>query len=114
VTVERLKREWRGFVDSLRGEGSGGNLDALLRNACEPVALEGETLKLGFYHNFHREKMEDPKYRFLVEKKLDQIYGASYRIECTMVERKKAARPEGHLIDAALEKGAQIISVEEK
>ncbi len=101
-------------MDTLRGEGSGGNLDALLRNACEPVSLEGDILKLGFYHNFHREKMEDPKYRFLVEKKLSQIYGVSYRIECTMVERKKEARPEGHLIDAALETGARIISVEEK
>ncbi|MFQ5826718.1 MAG: hypothetical protein ACE5IA_05100, partial [Dehalococcoidia bacterium] len=75
--------------------------------------LEGETLVLGFYHSFHKDKIEDPKYRYLIERKLGQIFGVSYRIECTLVERKKAAQPRGHLIDAALEAGANIISVEE-
>jgi DNA polymerase III, subunit gamma and tau len=65
-----LRSRWREFIQSLRGEGSSGNLDAFLRSACEPVALEDDTLVLGFYYSFHKVKIEDAKYRHLVEKNL--------------------------------------------
>ncbi|MCH8963269.1 MAG: hypothetical protein IH820_18635, partial [Bacteroidetes bacterium] len=55
---------------------SKGSLDALLRNACEPIAIEGETLVVGFYYPFHKSKIEDPKYRHLVEKKVSEVFGA--------------------------------------
>ncbi|MFQ5872455.1 MAG: hypothetical protein ACE5JL_01440, partial [Dehalococcoidia bacterium] len=85
-----------------------------LRNACEPVSLEGETLVVGFYYPFHKSKVEDPKYRHLVEKKLKEVFGASYRIRCDLVSRKPrepSAQPPAHgpLVNAALDMGARVL-----
>ena len=102
---------WREFIQSLRGEGSSGNLDAFLRSACEPLALEDDTLVLGFYYSFHKEKIEDPKYRHLVEGKLKEVFGRPYKIKCVLVEHKREmsqSKEHNPLIKAALEMGAEI------
>jgi len=112
-----LRSRWREFIQSLRGEGSSGNLDAFLRSACIPVNLEDDTLILGFYYSFHKEKIEDIKYRRLVEKKLKEVFGRPYKIRCVLVEQKSggpsAARMQNPLIKAALEMGATITEEEQ-
>jgi DNA polymerase-3 subunit gamma/tau len=110
--IDYLRGHWKEFIQSLKGEGSSGNLDAFLRSACEPVALEDNTLVLGFYYSFHREKIEDPKYRHLVERKLKEVFGQPYKIRCTLVEHKRSvpsqAKTQNPLIKAALEMGAEV------
>ncbi len=110
--IDYLRSRWREFIQSLRGEGSSGNLDAFLRSACNPVALEDDTLVLGFYYSFHKEKIEDAKYRHLVEKKLQEIFGQPYKIRCVLVDSKSEiapqARTQNPVIKAALEMGARI------
>ena len=110
--IDYVRGRWREFIKSLRGEGSSGNLDAFLRSACDPVALEDDTLVLGFYYSFHREKIEDAKYRHLVEKKLKEVFGRPYKIRCVLVDSKREApsqaRTENPVIKAALEMGARI------
>ncbi len=110
--IERLRARWKEFIGSLRGEGSSGNLDAFLRSACDPVSLEDDTLVLGFYYSFHKEKIEDAKYRHLVERKLAEVFGRPYKIRCVMVDQKKEFTPEDRIqnpvIKAALEMGARI------
>jgi DNA polymerase-3 subunit gamma/tau len=110
--IDYLRSRWREFIKSLRGEGSSGNLDAFLRSACNPVALEDDTLVLGFYYSFHKEKIEDAKYRHLVEKKLQEIFGRPYKIRCILVDSKSEvssqARTQDPVIRAALEMGARI------
>jgi DNA polymerase-3 subunit gamma/tau len=110
--IDYLRGRWREFIKSLRGEGSSGNLDAFLRSACDPVALEDDTLVLGFYYSFHKEKIEDTKYRHLVEKKLKEVFGRPYKIRCILVDSKREipsqARTQNPVIKAALEMGARI------
>jgi DNA polymerase-3 subunit gamma/tau len=110
--IDYLRSRWREFIKSLRGEGSSGNLDAFLRSACDPVALEDDTLVLGFYYSFHKEKIEDAKYRHLVEKKLKEVFGRPYKIRCILVDSKREvpsrARTQNPVIKAALEMGARI------
>jgi DNA polymerase-3 subunit gamma/tau len=110
--IDYLRSRWRDFIKSLRGEGSSGNLDAFLRSACDPVALEDDTLVLGFYYSFHKEKIEDTKYRHLVEKKLKEVFGRPYKIRCILVDSKREippqARTQNPVIKAALEMGAKI------
>jgi len=112
--IDHLRSRWREFIKSLRGEGSSGNLDAFLRSACDPVALEDDTLVLGFYYSFHKEKIEDAKYRHLVEKKLKEVFGQPYKIRCILVDYKREnpsqaqARTQNPVIKAALEMGAKI------
>jgi len=110
--IDYLRSRWREFIKSLRGEGSSGNLDAFLRSACDPVALEDDTLVLGFYYSFHKEKIEDAKYRHLVEKKLKEVFGRPYKIRCILVDSKREVSPQARtqnpVIKAALEMGAKI------
>ncbi|MDY6917811.1 MAG: DNA polymerase III subunit gamma/tau [Chloroflexota bacterium] len=112
--VDYLRRRWRDVVQATKGMGSSGNLDALLRSACEPVALEDDTIVLGFFYNFHKEKIEDPKYRHMVEKKASEIFGKTYKIRCILVDRDKKEpvqkrEPRGHLVDEALRMGGRIV-----
>jgi len=110
--IDYLRSRWKEFIQSLRGEGSSGKLDAFLRSACEPVALEDDTLVLGFYYSFHKEKIEDPKYQHLVERKLKEVFGQPYKLKCILVDYKRKIPPQAKeqspLIKAALEMGAEI------
>ncbi|MBM3166954.1 MAG: DNA polymerase III subunit gamma/tau, partial [Chloroflexi bacterium] len=104
--IAYIRKHWTEFVNSLHGEGSSGTLDAFLRSACEPVAIEDSTIILGFYYTFHKEKIEDNKYRHLVEKKLKEVFGKPYKVRCIIYERKK----KDHLVKAAQETmGAKVI-----
>ena len=110
--IDYLRGRWREFIKSLRGEGSSGNLDAFLRSACDPLSLKDDTLVLGFYYSFHKEKIEDAKYRHLVEKKLREVFGRPYKIQCILVDSKKEppsrTRTQNPVVKAALEMGARI------
>ncbi len=114
--LEYIRQHWNDFVNACRGEGSRGNLDALLRRSCKPISLEGETLVLGFYAEFQKSKIEDPKYRRMVERKLKEVFGVPYQVKCVLLPREKKTKPqpatENPLVKAALDMGARIISEE--
>ncbi len=116
TNVEQIRHRWDEFVSACKGMGSSGNLDALLRRACEPVALEGDTLVLGFYHDFHMAKIEDRKYCHLVEKKLQDVFGIPYHVRCILTpkgkETKSQQRARNPVVNAALSMGARIIEEE--
>jgi DNA polymerase-3 subunit gamma/tau len=116
--IEQIRQRWSDFINACRGAGSAGTLDALLRKACEAVALEGDTLVLGFYHDFHRSKIEDPKYRHLVEDKLRDVFGTPYHVRCVLTPKEKETKPQQRannpVVNAALEMGARIIDEEHK
>ncbi len=114
VDLEDIRRRWKEVVDATKGMGSRGNLDALLRSACEPVEVTGDTLVLGFYWDFHKEKIEDPKYRTMVEAKVAEIFGKPYKIRCRMTQNKPQPKPKtkGHMVDKALQMGATLIEEE--
>jgi DNA polymerase-3 subunit gamma/tau len=115
--VDQIRQRWSDFINACRGVGSSGNLDALLRKACEVIALEGDTLVLGFYWDFQRNKIEDPKYRHLVEDKLREVYGVPYHVRCILTPRGKEVKSQQQarnpVVNAALEMGARIITEEE-
>jgi DNA polymerase-3 subunit gamma/tau len=110
--MDDIRNRWKDFVNAMRGEGSKGNLDAFLRSSCEPLSIENNTLTLGFYHKFHKEYIEDPKYKHLVEKKLHEVFGHSYQVRCVLTAPKTRtkAEVESPLIKAAKESyGATIV-----
>ena len=115
-SVEQIRQHWNDFVKACRGMGSSGNLDALLRSSCEVVELEGDTLVLDFRHEWHKSKIEDPKYRHQVEVKLQEVFGVPYHVRCTLTPQSKG--PESRrtdrdpVVDAALKMGARILEEE--
>ena len=78
--------------------------------------MEGDTLVLAFYHDFHKKKIEDTKYTRMVETKLAEKFGSPNKIRCVL--RSKEVKPKRKvedipLVKAALEHGARITSVVE-
>jgi DNA polymerase-3 subunit gamma/tau len=108
-----IKQHWKVFINSMRGEGSGGNLDARLRHACEPVEIKDGILVLGFFHEFHKSYIDNRKYLHLIEKKLKEVFGHSYTVNCVLIQQgqKSDLKPasSNHLVEAALSMGARII-----
>jgi hypothetical protein len=88
MELKEIREKWQSFVQSLAGEGASGNLNAFIRSACDPVAVEGDTLVLGFYYAFHKAKIEDPKYTAVLERKLRDMFGKPYKIRCILVDTK--------------------------
>ena len=111
--LERIRSQWGDFVDTLKGVGSGGNLDAFLRSSCEPVGVEEDTLVLAFYYPFHKERIEDPKYCRMVERKLSEKFGSPSKVRCVLRPKARQQAIDGHLVKAALAMGGRITSVVE-
>jgi len=110
INIEMLRKRWGEVVKATKGMGSRGNLDALLRSACEPVSVNDDTIVLGFYYEFHKEKIEDPKYRHMVEAKVKEIFGSPYKLRCIIVEKQEKAK--SYLVDEALKMGATPVDEE--
>jgi DNA polymerase-3 subunit gamma/tau len=110
INVETLRKRWGEVVKATKGMGSRGNLDALLRSACEPVSVNDDIIVLGFYYEFHKEKIEDPKYRHMVEAKVKEIFGNPYKLRCIIVEKQEKAK--SYLVDEALKMGATPVDEE--
>jgi hypothetical protein len=109
LDLDTLRSRWKEIVDGLRGAGSSGNLDAFLRSVSVPIAIEGNTLVIGFYHDFHMKKVEDIKYRRLVEMNFAKTLGRHYEIRCERIERTP---PSGHLVSAAIKRGATLVETQ--
>jgi hypothetical protein len=88
IELKTIRDKWGLFIASLAGEGQSGNLDAFMRSACAPVAVEGDVLVLGFYYSFHKEKIEDRQYGQVVERKLKEVFGKPFKIRCILVDTK--------------------------
>jgi len=61
--------------------------------SCEPVAVEGDVVLLGFVHNFHRGKVEEEVNKRLVEDVLSGLVGQRYRVRCVLAGQERAAAP---------------------
>jgi DNA polymerase-3 subunit gamma/tau len=86
---------------------------AYLNGTCEVQSLENGVLVLAFYKQsgFHREKIEVPAHRRIVEEVASRLLGQSITVECTTCERQRAegkpAMRGGHLVQAARQMGAR-------
>lgn len=59
--------------------------EALLR-AAKPLNYDGETLELGVFYSFHKERLESVQHRNLLENVLANILGGHVRVLCTLIE----------------------------
>jgi DNA polymerase III gamma/tau subunit len=88
-------------------------LAAYLNGTCEVKSVENGVLVLAFYQQFglHREKIETPAGRRIVEEAASRLLGQTITLECTVCERQTAeGKPSmrgGHLVQAARQMGAR-------
>ena len=84
-------------------------LAAWLNGSCEVLAMDGDELKLGFYHPIHLQKIANDG-RTLVEQKAEELLKRPVTLAVERIERSApASRPAkgGHLAAAAREMGAK-------
>jgi hypothetical protein len=83
-----------------------------LNGTCELQSLENGVLVLAFYQLFglHKEKIEAPAYRRIVEEVASKLTGQAVTLECTLSGQARPPGPVksgGHLVQAARQMGAR-------
>jgi hypothetical protein len=58
--------------------------------SCEPVAIEGDVVVLGFAHDFHRSRVESEQNKLDVEETLAELIGQRYRVRCVLAKGDSA------------------------
>ena len=105
--AERLKQNWKQILDSAPVEVKRTNAVALLRSS-KPVEIQGDKVTLSFRYAIHKEKVEKPENIKIAEKLVSDHLGRPCKVVCIF-------KPEdNHLVQAAIQMGAQVTSVEEK
>jgi DNA polymerase-3 subunit gamma/tau len=80
------------------------SINAFLK-ASQPVSLVKDILYLNFIYDFHKDKINEPKNRVIVEESIKKITGESYKIKCQLKpkESSKSTKKENDLFKEALE-----------
>jgi DNA polymerase-3 subunit gamma/tau len=90
LTPTMLRNKWPEFLNALRPRNL--PLEALMR-ACEPLAVEGDVVVLGFGHDFHRSRVEEDQSRQDVEQVLSELIGQRYRVRCVLSQQRASSPP---------------------
>jgi len=122
ITQAWLKEHWAALLRAIRPRSR--SVEALLKS-CEPVAVQGDLVTLGFYHGFHKERMDEEKDRHVVEEALAQIAGRTYRVKAALFkgdrqhrerqagEERRAKLLENPVVSEAIKRyGARVVDVE--
>jgi DNA polymerase-3 subunit gamma/tau len=78
-----LQENWGSFLQAIRPRNRA--VEALLKS-CEPMAVQGDRVTLGFYHSFHREKTNEDRNRQVIEETLSELAGRPVRVKCALLE----------------------------
>jgi DNA polymerase-3 subunit gamma/tau len=82
--LEQLEAIWEDFKRDVRPRSP--TVQALL-NSARPYDVEGNTIVLLVTSSFHKERLEEPKNRSLLEDLLRRRLGKTYAVRCTIEEK---------------------------
>jgi DNA polymerase-3 subunit gamma/tau len=85
--LERVVAAWPQVLAGVRDVSR--SVEAFLK-ACAPRAVLDDTVVLGFYYPFHKESVENPKNKIVVEDVLSKVLGQRLRIRCALAPRAQA------------------------
>ncbi len=91
-----------GWSDVLKGVVVYNHGVQALLKASKPVDIKGNALVLEVFYKFHKERLESPKNREIVETVLNEIFGEVFSLECILSEKKppkKSKNESGELTD---------------
>ena len=83
--LEEVQNRWSEVLDRLADQNS--SVQALLK-ASSPVSIEGSTLVLEVFYAFHKERLESPKNRKMVETVFRDVLDADVRLRCQVSENR--------------------------
>jgi len=80
--IEEVTDEvWKRILSAVRPINT--SIEALLR-AAKPVQFDGQTLTLGVFYRFHKERLEEGTHRRILEDVVATVMGTPVRIACTL------------------------------
>lgn len=93
-TLKKIKKDWPKILKEVRKENK--SLEVFLRGA-EPDKIEEDTLFLKFYYRFHKERVEEPKNRKILEGVLEKEVAQPVRIKGIMGEKPASKRKQDYI-----------------
>ena len=72
---------WASVLGKIRPKNT--STEALLR-ASKPISFDGQTLELGVYYRFHKERLESVAHRAIVEDALHEVLGNKVKLICEL------------------------------
>jgi len=82
--IEEVTEEvWKRILAAVRPINT--SIEALLR-AAKPMQFDGNTLTLGVFYKFHKERLEEGMHRRILEDVVATIMGIPVRISCVLTE----------------------------
>ncbi|MBU0998593.1 DNA polymerase III subunit gamma/tau [Patescibacteria group bacterium] len=83
---EVTEENWKTILAKVRPINA--TIEALLR-ATKPIGIYANTLKLGVFYKFHKERLEDIKNKRIFEDVVGEIFGRPIKLVCTLTEPPK-------------------------
>jgi len=79
--VEESKLKWEDVLKTVKPYNH--SVEALLRS-CRMVSLEGDVLNIEVSYSFHKERLDAPKNRQIVEEALKNLLGRAIKLKCRL------------------------------
>jgi len=91
LTLTTVNSQWGRILGEAKLRNR--SVEALLKS-CQPLGVEGREVVLGFHYPFHKEKIEEPQNKALVESVVSQVVEGSCHIRCVLSPRgERPAQP---------------------
>ena len=84
-SVEELLSDgvWKRILSEIKPINT--SMEALLR-ASRPMNYDGNTLTLGVFYRFHKERLEENHHRQILERVIEAVLGTPIRVTCTLTQ----------------------------
>jgi len=91
LTLATVNSQWGRILSETKLRNR--SVEALLKS-CQPLSVDGQEVVLGFHYPFHKEKIEEPQNKALVESVVSQVVEGSCRIRCVLSPKgERQTRP---------------------
>jgi len=81
--VAELQGRWKDVLAAVRKRSF--KTAAALRSSCEPVKVEDGLVTIAFRYEFHKNMIEDPEHRPIVEQAISLVLGQPYKVRCMLM-----------------------------
>jgi DNA polymerase-3 subunit gamma/tau len=90
-----VQENWPAILDSVKSASR--SVEAFLKE-CRPVEADGENIELAFNYPFHRDSVDNPKNRALVEDAMSAVLVHTVHVRCTLAAKDTQSAGAAHVL----------------
>ncbi len=83
--LAHVQENWPAILDSVKNISR--SVEAFLKE-CHPIEADDENVVLAFNYPFHRDSVDNPKNRILVEETFGRLLAHPVKIRCTLATKE--------------------------